>query len=82
MADLEDEAVEDRRAGTGERRRNNRRTSATETPPYFEVFLRIAEALERGVSLLEQRQVTLPETGGHKPPSPRSSESRSGRPSA
>ena len=40
-------ATTERRSGTGERRRYNRRTSAADTPPpYYETFERIAVALE------------------------------------
>lgn len=48
MSDVEQErtAPLERRSGTGERRRYNRRTTSEVTPPYFETFERIADALE------------------------------------
>lgn len=48
MSDVDEErtAPLDRRGGTGERRRYNRRTTSEATPPYFETFERIANALE------------------------------------
>jgi hypothetical protein len=49
MSDVDEErtAPLDRRGGgTGERRRYNRRTTSDVTPPYFETFERIANALE------------------------------------
>lgn len=48
MSDVDEErtAPLERRGGTGERRRYNRRTTSDVTPPYFETFERIASALE------------------------------------
>ena len=49
MSDVDEERTPplERRAGaTGERRRYNRRTTSDVTPPYFETFERIAQALE------------------------------------
>lgn len=48
MSDVDEERTPplERRSGTGERRRYNRRTTSDVTPPYFETFERIAQALE------------------------------------
>ena len=54
---------DDRRGAPADRRRYNRRSSPESSPPYFEVFERIAVALESVASLLSARQVRLPETG-------------------
>lgn len=48
MSDVDEDRTTslERRSGTGERRRYNRRTTSDVTPPYFETFERIATALE------------------------------------
>ena len=47
-----------------ERRRtyNRRQTDTTVAPPYFEVFIRIATALENIEQLMRDRPVRLPDT--------------------
>jgi hypothetical protein len=60
-------AEQDRRTH-GERRTYTRRTPQV-TPPYFEVFERIAVALESIATAVGQRQVVLPSD----PPRPRPS---------
>ncbi|MCU1602183.1 MAG: hypothetical protein JWO22_2892 [Frankiales bacterium] len=64
----ESEREERRVAGGGERRTYNRRQPPTVTPPYYEAFERIAVAIEGIGSLLQQRQVRLPDTAGAVPP--------------
>ncbi len=48
MSDVDEErtAPLERGSGAGEKRRYNRRTTSEVTPPYFETFERIAQALE------------------------------------
>jgi hypothetical protein len=56
----------DRRAGR--RRTYNRRTTDQEvSPPYYEVFERIATALEHIEALLQGEQVTLPDASVRTP---------------
>ena len=53
--DEERSAPAERRGSTAERRRYNRRTTSDVTPPYFETFERIAQALEGIRDELTQR---------------------------
>ena len=48
MSDVDEErsSPAERRSGTTEKRRYNRRTTPDVSPPYFETFERIAQALE------------------------------------
>jgi len=57
---------------TDRRRTYNRRAEDRElSPPYFEVFERIANALERIETALRQHPVTLPDVEvGPRPPKP------------
>ncbi|MCW2601707.1 MAG: hypothetical protein JWM02_3536 [Frankiales bacterium] len=55
-------------SGSGERRRYNRRSAATEqSPPYFEIFERIAIALE---GIKESLADQPPTTSGRRPSPP------------
>lgn len=59
----------DRRSGEGERRRYVRRAVQVQSPPYFEAFERIAQALERVADQLENRSVVLPDVAPRDPAS-------------
>jgi hypothetical protein len=60
-----DAEQEERRASPSDRRRYNRRTTAESvTPPYYEAFERIAVALERIASDLEQLGAVPPPVRG------------------
>ena len=52
----------ERRSPGSDRRTYNRRSSASAvSPPYYEAFERIAVAIERISTLLDQRQLRLPD---------------------
>lgn len=60
--------------GTGERRRYNRRTTSDVTPPYFETFERIAQALEGIRDELARGQSTTEPRPAPGAPGPRGAE--------
>jgi hypothetical protein len=76
MSDVEEERTPplERRSGTGERRRYNRRSTSEVTPPYFETFERIADALEGIRDELAKGQATAEPRSAAAAPAPRGAE--------
>lgn len=68
MTDGDAARLDDRRSGSGERRRYNRRSAADPgSPPYYEVFERIAMSLES----IEAALSRPPADAASRPPHPR-----------
>lgn len=54
--------ADDRRVPGADRRRYNKRATPEGSPPYYEVFERVAIALERIAAKLAPQDVRLPDT--------------------